>query len=107
MDTEFVRYEVRDGVAVITLDRPTAANAQTPQVLKDLDDAWTASDRDREVRVVVMQSEGKHFSAGHDMTGSGDASLRPPRVDGGITVDTYYDWEERGYLHYRDAGATS
>jgi enoyl-CoA hydratase len=97
---EFVRYVVDDGIAVITLDRPQAANAQTPEVLRDLDDAWTASDKDKNVRVIVLRSEGKHFSAGHDMTGGGDPSLGPPRADGELTVDTYYDWEERGYLHY-------
>ncbi|MCU1430767.1 MAG: enoyl-CoA hydratase [Actinomycetia bacterium] len=101
MDSEFVRYDVNDGVAVITLDRPQAANAQTPQVLKDLNAAWDASDTDRDVRVVVFRSEGKHFSAGHDMTGGGsDPALGPKRIDGQLTVDTYYDWEERGYLHY-------
>ena len=26
--------------------------------------------------------------------------LGPQRVDGALTVDTYFDWEERGYLHY-------
>jgi 1,4-dihydroxy-2-naphthoyl-CoA synthase len=36
----FVRYDVDDKVAVITLDRPEAANAQTAGILKDLDDAW-------------------------------------------------------------------
>jgi enoyl-CoA hydratase len=100
VDAEFVRYDVGDGIAVITLARPSAANAQTPQVLRELDDAWSASDADRDVRVVVMRSEGRHFSAGHDMTGGGDLALSPPRVDGDLTVDTYYDWEERGYLHY-------
>jgi enoyl-CoA hydratase len=34
------------------------------------------------------------------MRGGGDPSLGPPRLDGAITIDTYYDWEERGYLHY-------
>ncbi|MDQ1521795.1 MAG: enoyl-CoA hydratase, partial [Actinomycetota bacterium] len=83
MDSEFVRYVVNDGVAVITLDRPQAANAQTPQVLKDLNAAWDASDTDKDVRVVVFRSEGKHFSAGHDMTGgASDPALAPQRVDG-------------------------
>lgn len=100
MDAEFVRYEVDGGIAVITLDRPQAANAQTPQVLKELNEAWMASDGDEEVRVVVMRSEGKHFSSGHDMQGGGDRSLGPRHVDGILTVDTYYDWEERGYLRY-------
>jgi enoyl-CoA hydratase len=100
VDAEFVRYEVDGGVAQIVLDRPEAANAQNPQVLAELDAAWTASDADAAVRVVVLRSEGRHFSAGHDMRGGGDPSLGPPRPGGAITVDTYYDWEERGYLHY-------
>ena len=65
----FVRYDVDDRVAVITLDRPDAANAQTPGILKDLDDAWRRADEDAEVRVIVLQTTGKHFSAGHDMSG--------------------------------------
>jgi len=93
---EFVRYAVDEGVAVITLDRPQAANAQNPQILRELDEAWSASDRDRDIRVVVFRTVGKHFSAGHDMQGGGDPSLGPERVDGALTVDTYYDWEERG-----------
>jgi enoyl-CoA hydratase len=100
VDAEFVRYDVAEGIAVITLDRPETANAQSPQVLHELDAAWTASDADRDVRVVVLRSEGKHFSAGHDMTGGGDPALGPQRVDGALTVDTYFDWEERGYLHF-------
>jgi enoyl-CoA hydratase len=97
---EFVRYAVEEGIAVITLDRPQAANAQNMQVLHELDTAWTDADRDKEVRVVVLRSEGKHFSAGHDMRGGGDPALGPPYVDGALSIDTYYDWEERGYLHF-------
>jgi enoyl-CoA hydratase len=100
MSAEYVRYETGDGIAVITLDRPQSANAQNPQVLKELDEAWSESDADSDIRVVVLRSEGKHFSAGHDMSGSGDPALSPQRIDGELTVDSYYDWEELGYLHY-------
>jgi enoyl-CoA hydratase len=100
VEAEFVRYDVSEGIAVITLDRPHVANAQNPQVLRELDAAWTAADADGDVRVVVLRSEGKHFSAGHDMSGGGDPALAPPRIGGAMTVDGYYDWEQRGYLHY-------
>jgi enoyl-CoA hydratase len=99
-EPEYVRYDHADGVATITLDRPDAANAQNPQVLTEIDDAWTRSDTDDDVRVVIFRTVGNHFSAGHDMSGGGDPKLGPRRVDGELTVDTYYDWEERGYLHY-------
>jgi enoyl-CoA hydratase len=100
----FVRYEVDDRVALITLDRPGAANAQTPGVLADLDDAWRRADADPEVRVIVLMTTGKHFSAGHDMSGNDPSAdgrdLRPPRADGKLEAPSYYDWETRGYLAY-------
>jgi enoyl-CoA hydratase len=101
----FVRYEVDDRVAVITLDRPEAANAQTPGVLKDLDDAWRRADEDPDVRVIVFQTTGKHFSAGHDMSGNDPSAdgrnLRPKHgEDGKLIAEDYYDWETRGYLDY-------
>ncbi|HEV7852033.1 MAG TPA: enoyl-CoA hydratase [Mycobacterium sp.] len=88
----------------MTLDRPEAANAQTAGILKDLDDAWRRADEDPEVRVIVLMTTGKHFSAGHDMTGvdpSADGrSLGPRRSDGKLIAEDYYDWETRGYLDY-------
>ena len=35
MEAEFIRYVVDKGVAVITIDRPQAANAQNPQLLRN------------------------------------------------------------------------
>ncbi|HVU73423.1 MAG TPA: enoyl-CoA hydratase [Mycobacteriales bacterium] len=103
-NASFIRYEVEDAVGIITLDRPDAANAQTPGILKDLDEAWTQADRDPAAKVIVFVTTGKHFSAGHDMSGkdpSGEGrDLGPSRADGKLTADTYYDWETRGYLHY-------
>src|ERR1700753_620821 len=101
----FVRYETDGPVAMITLDRPQAANAQTPGILKDLDDAWRRADADPDVRVIVFTTTGKHFSAGHDMSGSDPSpngpNLRPkPPADGKLVAEHYYDWETRGYLEY-------
>src|ERR1700688_4307839 len=96
----FVRYETDGAVAVITLDRPQAANAQTPGILKDLDDAWRRADQDPEVRVIVLTTTGKHFSAGHDMSGTDPSAdgrtLGPQRTDGRLLAESYYDWETRG-----------
>jgi enoyl-CoA hydratase len=100
----FVRYDVDDKVAVITLDRPEAANAQTAGILKDLDDAFRRADEDPEVRVIVLTTTGKHFSAGHDMSGTDPSAdgrnLGPQRTDGKLHAESYYDWETRGYLEY-------
>jgi enoyl-CoA hydratase len=95
MRLEHVEFEVEDDVGVITLNRPEAANAQSPKVLVELDEAWKAADEDTRVKVIVLKSNGKHFSAGHDMASSEGA----PDF-GDWHADTYYDWETRHYLHY-------
>lgn len=96
MDAQFVRFEVEDGVGVITLDRPQAANAQSPAVLSELDEAWQRADRDTAVKVIVLCSTGKHFSAGHDMSPKPESDLTELMS----TVEGHYDWEHRHYLHY-------
>ncbi|GAA4810850.1 enoyl-CoA hydratase [Streptomyces ziwulingensis] len=88
-----ILYEAEDGVAVITLNRPEAANAQTMALLDDLDAAWTRAARDEEVRVVVLRANGRHFSAGHDLK---DRWPGP----GEITLEWIYDAETRRYLEY-------
>jgi enoyl-CoA hydratase len=95
MSMEQVHYEVTDAIAVITLNRPEAANAQSKKVLEELDSAWQQADRDPAVKVIVLKSNGKHFSAGHDMSSTKDSS-------GPVEwhADSWYDWETRHYLHY-------
>ena len=56
MDFNHVIYEVADAIAVITLNRPEAANAQSRKVLQELDAAWQAADRDPSVKVIVLKS---------------------------------------------------
>ena len=62
-----VRYETDGPVATITLARPEAANAQSSQLIEELDRAFDAAAADDDVRVVVLAADGKHFSAGHDL----------------------------------------
>ncbi|HEX9033405.1 MAG TPA: enoyl-CoA hydratase [Streptosporangiaceae bacterium] len=88
-----ILYEVRDRVAIITLNRPEKANAQTMSLLDDLDAAWTRAATDDEVRVIVLRGNGKHFSSGHDLN-----SGMP--IPDKITLDWIYDVETRKYLEY-------
>ena len=67
MPFETIRFEVDGAVATITLARPEAANAQSAQMIDELDAAFDAADADDAVRVVVLAADGKHFSAGHDL----------------------------------------
>jgi enoyl-CoA hydratase len=64
----FIQYEVVDHVGVITLDRAEKANAQTTALLRELNDRWIDAAFDTEVRVILVQANGRHFSAGMDLT---------------------------------------
>jgi enoyl-CoA hydratase/carnithine racemase len=93
-DEDQILYEVIDKVAVITLNRPEKANAQTMALLDDLNAAWERAAADDEVRVIVLRGNGKHFSSGHDLT-SGAA----PK-SGKFTLQDIYALEARKYLGY-------
>jgi enoyl-CoA hydratase len=99
MKTTFIDYEVEGRIATITLNRPEAANAQTLPMLDDLDEAWRRAADDDEVRVIVLQANGKHFSAGHDLKGVGDGNGNgdaPPT----FTLAEIYGIEARSFLEY-------
>lgn len=64
---EVVLYEVRDGVALVTMNRPEYHNAQNSRMTYALDAAFARACADDEVKVIVLRGAGKHFSAGHDI----------------------------------------
>lgn len=63
-----IRYERDGAVATVTLARPEAANAQSSQMIEELDDAFRSADADDQVLVIVLAADGKHFSSGHDLS---------------------------------------
>ncbi|MDX1650744.1 MAG: enoyl-CoA hydratase-related protein [Myxococcota bacterium] len=67
MDYEQIRYETRDEVAWITLDRPERLNAWTPRMSEEQADAIRRADADPAVGAIVMTGEGRGFCAGADM----------------------------------------
>lgn len=64
---EPVLYSVNNGVATVTMNRPTFNNVQNSQMTYALDAAFRKATDDDSVKVIVLRGEGKHFSAGHDI----------------------------------------
>ncbi|MBW8812883.1 MAG: enoyl-CoA hydratase [Caulobacterales bacterium] len=62
-----VLYEAADGVAWVTMSRPAYNNVQNSQMTYALDAAFGRAVDDDAVKVIVLRSTGKHFSAGHDI----------------------------------------
>jgi len=61
------RYELDNGVATITLDRPEALNALTFAIYAQLRDLFEALRADDAVRVVVITGAGRGFCSGGDV----------------------------------------
>lgn len=64
---EPVLYEVRDGIAILTMNRPAFNNAQNSQMTYALDAGFRRAVDDDSVKVIVLKGAGRHFSAGHDI----------------------------------------
>jgi enoyl-CoA hydratase/carnithine racemase len=105
---EFIEYDVDGRVAVITLNRPDKANAVHGPMLDELDEAWSRAGADQDVRVIVVKANGKHFSSGHDLSGSNEAIGPDGKVDASKAgldwnvrgLQAIYEWEAIHYLGY-------
>jgi enoyl-CoA hydratase/carnithine racemase len=69
-DFETVDYEVRDGVAWVTLDRPEVMNAFDGRMLEELSTIWRTIRADDDVRVAILTGAGdRAFCTGIDRSG--------------------------------------
>src|SRR5437899_2728658 len=66
-------YEVKDGVATLTLNRPDRLNALGDTLREDLFDAVSRGSADPEVRVMIVTGAGKGFCAGGDVKAMNEA----------------------------------
>ncbi len=72
MDEADVRFELEDGVAVITLNRPEVLNAFSGAMGRGLGEAYRRCDEDDAVRAVILTGAGRAFCAGADMSAGAD-----------------------------------
>ena len=64
---ETIKFEIKDSIAYVTINRPKAMNALNSQVLDELFDAFTALAGNPDVKAVILTGEGKAFVAGADI----------------------------------------
>lgn len=63
------RFEVRDGIAFLTLARPERGNSLTPGLHAIVRRAWAEIDENPDIRVAIVGAEGdKHFCTGLDVS---------------------------------------
>ena len=67
MSYETLLYDVADGVATITFNRPDAANAMSPLCARELNEVSIEVEGNSEIRAVILTGAGKMFCAGGDL----------------------------------------
>ena len=73
-DYEDIRYELAEGIAKITIDRPEVRNAFRPETVVELSNAFERAREDAEIGVIVLTGEGPlAFCSGGDQRVRGDS----------------------------------
>jgi methylglutaconyl-CoA hydratase len=67
MSDEIVIFEINDGVAEVTLNKPEVHNAFDAAMIARLSEIWDALAINDDVHAVVLSGKGKSFSAGADL----------------------------------------
>jgi 2-(1,2-epoxy-1,2-dihydrophenyl)acetyl-CoA isomerase len=85
-----IEFDIAEGAARLTLNRPARLNAFTVEMHEEIQKALDAVDNDRSVRVLLMTGAGRAFCAGQDLS---DRSVAPdaPGVDHGESLEKRYN----------------
>ena len=65
---KYIKYDISERIAFITLNRPEKRNALNDEVVTALIAAFTSANSDSNVKVIILKAEGKIFCAGADLT---------------------------------------
>ena len=83
MEFEEIIYDLTDGIATITLNRPDKLNAFTGRMMHEVIAALDMTDADDNVKVVIFTGAGRAFCAGADLSSGGETFAK-----GGSDVQT-------------------
>eukprot|EP01034_Spumella_vulgaris_P028980 gene28980-35944_t len=89
MSYENILFEIKGGIARLTLNRPDKLNSFTQAMHLEVRDALARVQADKSVRVLLLTGAGRGFCAGQDL---GDRAVEPGAdgVDLGDSVEKFY-----------------
>jgi enoyl-CoA hydratase/carnithine racemase len=83
MEFQDILYEVSEGIATVTLNRPDKLNAFTGRMMYEIISALDITDADDDVKVVIFTGAGRAYCAGADLSSGGETFAK-----GGSDVQT-------------------
>ena len=69
MSYEMIKYNKKDAVATITLNRPEKYNTLRMEMIQEIDNALMDANQDDEIKVIVLEGAGDSFCGGFDFSG--------------------------------------
>jgi enoyl-CoA hydratase len=98
MSEDVVLYSKSNGIATITLNRPEKANTLRLEVIEGMNGYLADANRDREVKVIVLEGAGDNFCGGFDFSGGLDhyENIKEQGYDPGMDVH----WVTNPYTSY-------
>jgi enoyl-CoA hydratase/carnithine racemase len=105
MEFKYLKYEVSDGILLLTLNQPEVMNAVNAGTCAELTAAFDYADNDDRVRVIIVTGAGRAFCAGANLSDSdnqdsfhsrftGQADTAAHRDDGGVVCLRIYDMKK-------------
>ncbi|MCH8225981.1 MAG: enoyl-CoA hydratase/isomerase family protein [Chloroflexi bacterium] len=88
-----VLYEIKDGIAYITMNRPEKLNAINPEMRELLWDAFQDVKNNPEVRCAIVTGKGRAFSTGHDLVAMANARANEGHSTGDLYVVQANIWK--------------
>jgi len=98
MSEDVVLYAKSKGIATITLNRPSKANTLRMEMIESLNDSLEDANRDRAIKVIVLEGAGDNFCGGFDFSGGLEhyGEIREEQYDPGMDVH----WVTNQYSSY-------
>ena len=90
MDFKNIAFEISDGVATLTLNRPKSLNSFTVEMHTEIRSAMERVAEDRDIRCLLVTGAGRGFCAGQDL-GDRASAGDSPAPDVGASVEKYYN----------------
>lgn len=95
---ETIIYEKDGPIARIVMNTPEKANIQTAQQVWDIDAALELANRDEDVKVLILKSNGKGFCAGHAIVGTAEEMASVYPTTGGTPERTHKNHNQDLFL---------
>ncbi|HVY86614.1 MAG TPA: crotonase/enoyl-CoA hydratase family protein [Caulobacterales bacterium] len=101
MKYETILYDIEDGIATVTLNRPDVLNAMNPQMTDELIAVFDETDKDDAVRAVIVTGAGRGFCGGADLSKGASIFDKNSRADSPMREDGTFDYSKESA---RDGG---